>query len=75
MRSRKNSIEGMSVTNDARFISTNVISFCSFMALDVHQAKEWPDEQQWPLHTWDYVYSKTTSSYFCSKCIKSPIEQ
>ena len=41
----------------------------------VLQANEWPDDRQWPLHTWDYVYSKTTSSHLCSRCIKSPTEQ
>ena len=37
------------------------------------QSNEWPDERQWPLGIWDYVYSKTTSSHLCSKCIKVPL--
>ena len=62
-----------------------VLYLCSIFMPYLHEFKsinnwkhdhtpEWPDEQQWPLHTWDYVYSKISSSHLSSKYIKSPTE-
>ena len=53
-----------------------VIDISSQGMFSVHRlySKGRSGQAQWPHHTWDYVYSETTSSHLWSRCIKSPTE-